>query len=184
LKIEEISWASTLTAFARSILNGEFRQGEILSAVTQSDYNSESGEIESETHEHIILVQQDCDLLQDHNKFSENSTNILNSILALPLVTEDKLRPQLAGSDIMRRIRVHQQERYHQLPAASQEMDLQSEGLPELFVDFRIWFSLSPRELKFQISSSGARRRCFLNSPYKEHFQNRFCGYLQRVALP
>jgi hypothetical protein len=173
-----------LSAYCQSITNGEFRQGEIISDVVQYEYNSLTGETEVNTHNYVILVQQDCDLVRENREFVEGRSPVLNGILLIPLVSEAALRESLPGSDVMRRIRQHQQERYYALASAREMVDLQALGLPELFADFRILFSITPMELRNQLNGPTAKRRCFLSSPYKEHFQTRFCGYLQRVALP
>ena len=61
--------------------------------------------------------------------------------------------------------------------------DALRQGLPELGVDFKRFFTIPTDELYVPITS-GAQRRCHLNSPYLEHLTTQFSGFLSRVALP
>ncbi len=90
------------------------------------------------------------------------------------------------GRDIFKRIRQNKDDRYHFLEAIPPELDRQRQGLPQLIVDFRKYFTLPSDEIFRQCSFSKnpAMRRCRLEMPYREHLQSRAAFYLQRVMLP
>jgi hypothetical protein len=59
-----------------------------------------------------------------------------------------------------------------------------NEGLSELAIDFKKYFTLPIEELYRRIEIGEAQRRCVLVSPYMEHVCNRFSYFLSRIALP
>jgi hypothetical protein len=175
-----------LAAYEISNLGIELRQGEIISSVVQYEFNSDTSEAEESRHGYIIVAHQDCDLLREFEKTSRGEPSVLNGIILLPLSTFEDLRPTLGAgaTGLVKDIRSHQRDRYHCLSPVEPNLDLQAEGIGELFADFRNVFTIGPQELMRQISHGHAKRRCFLANPYREHFQSRFSFYQQRVALP
>jgi hypothetical protein len=76
-------------------------------------------------------------------------------------------------------------ERFHFLADVPAALDHLGQGLPSLIMDFRRYFTLPGPEIYRQCGTTGgARRRCRLETPYREHLQHRAAFYLQRVALP
>ena len=63
-------------------------------------------------------------------------------------------------------------------------LDQRGEGLPELGMEFKRYFSLPTAEVYHRIQIGQAKRRCFLLSPYLEHFCTRFHYFNNRIALP
>jgi hypothetical protein len=166
-------------------LNNEFRQSEILTNLSQFTYDSTAGNVSYIVHEHSIILMQDCDLLWDYEARREGRDPYLNGILIYEAEPVERGRARLQGSDIWRRVRDNREERYHFLEAVPKEQDSLSEGLPGLIVDFRRFFTLSVVEIARQCSEpDGAKRRCRLEAPYREHLQSRAAFYLQRVMLP
>ena len=171
--------------FEKSADGTELRQGEILTGVTQFDYDSKSETALSSAQPYVIIVNQDCDLLRDFENVRDGKPNELNGVLFLPLLTETDIRGRQAiNTSIWREIKSHRHERYHLLPEILLEQDALRMGIPVLVADFRQMFTQPPAEVAQQIVQDSAHRRGRLISPYREHFQSRCSFYLQRVALP
>ena len=171
--------------------DGPLRQGEILCdlAQTQVALRSESEELVADTLEHpfVIVVSQDCDLDWDYKarigKAKEHK--LIPNVLFCEVSTAEAIR---GGGEINSakwgQIKINKDERYHFLQAAKPEEDVLGQGLPELGIDFKRYFTIATQEVYFQIKNSENIRRCLLNSPYLEHFSTRFAYYQFRVALP
>jgi len=134
-------------------------------------------------------VTQDCDLLWDFNerqKEDRASHKLLPSTLLCEVHTADELRGRnRIDSDSWRRVRENKDERFHYLRGVRPEEDALRQGLPNLAVDFKRYFSIPTDELYAQLrAEDGAHRRTHLLSPYLEHFCSRFAYFQQRVALP
>lgn len=163
----------------------ELRQSEIISNLIQYSYTPESGEVIETPHTFAIVLTQDCDLLRDYEARKDNKAPVLNGVLLFELLPVDVIRPKLPGGDIFRRIKRHSEDRYHYLEAVPKEQDLIGQGLSDAIIDFRRYYTISAPEIYRQCQlAEGAKRRCQLNIPYREHLQNRAAFYLQRVALP
>lgn len=173
------------------------RQGEIITNLVQVRLNLEElkgGNLLADRIEHpfAIVLTQDCDCIQDHSSrltSSGNSTRETPNIVFGEVHTADWMRdgnnPRKIDSDIWKRgVKGNKNERYHFLEAIRAEEDAQNEGLPELTIDFRRYFSIPTDEVYFRIEIGEARRRCRLVSPYLEHLGARFSFFSQRVALP
>lgn len=164
---------------------GELRQSEIITGITQFTYDPIVGEVLETQHPYAIILSQDCDLLRDYEARTNGGPTVLNGVLFFELEPVDVIRPKLAGGDILRRISRHSEERYHALEQVPPETDLIGEGLPALVIDFRRCYTLPAGEVYRQCAANdGAKRRCRLEMPYREHLQSRAAFYLQRVALP
>lgn len=164
--------------------NAEFRQGEIISGLIQYIYSPANGDLIEQAHPFVVIASQDCDLLQDFNKTKDGGDSDLNSILCYEARIASEIRTSVAGSDIWKRVIQNNDERYHALQAPPPVADAREEGLPDLVIDFKRFFSISSEDLRFQIGSGQAFRRSCLEPPYREHFQNRAAAYLQRVGVP
>lgn len=171
--------------YGRALAGREFRQGEILSDVSQFVFDQPSVEITEILHPYVIIASQDCDLLWDFESRKDNKGAQLNGILLYEAHDALKYRAQVPGSDIWKRIIQNKDERYHALESAAADFDLKEIGIPDLIVDFKRFFCLSPDQLSLQCSpGGGADRRCILEMPFREHFQSRAAFYMQRVSLP
>lgn len=176
-----------MPAYTITEMDGELRQSEIITGLVQFTYYPAAGEAIETRHPYAIVLTQDCDLLRDHEVRGDGRPTVLNGVLLFELEPVDLARPKLAGGDIFKRIKRHSEERYHLLQAVPAELDLLRQGLPELIIDFRRCYTMPPDEIYRQCGlegSDGAKRRCRLEMPYREHLQNRAAFYLQRVALP
>src|SRR5262249_16344710 len=129
-------------------------------------------------------LSQDCDLLWDYEAVAKAEPTELNGVLIYELEPAEKAREKIRGKDIWKRMRQNKDERYHFLEAVPPALDLCGEGLPDMMLDFKRCFSLPAKEIYRQMSQAdGAKRRCRLEMPYREHLQSRAAFYLQRVTL-
>jgi len=173
------------------VTNGPFRQGEVLTDVVQRRRSFQSlalaaSEIEEILHPYCIIASQDCDLEQDHDARHGGNTapdKIVPNVLLLQAVTKNELILGLApGSDIRRNVLGNKHDRYQILERVEAADDALGNGLPSLGVDFKRYFTVPTDELYAQLTS-GMQRRTQLSSNYLERFNQRFAGYLSRVAL-
>jgi hypothetical protein len=96
---------------------------------------------------------------------------------------EDKTGKRELSSDQWARVRQNKDERYQFLQKVLPQEDADGEGIPELGIDFKRYFTVPTDEVYYRLES-GARRRCQMRSPYLEHLSTRFGYYQFRVALP
>ncbi len=174
--------------YESSVLDGALRQAEIVSDIVQ--VKLQSGEQENKppgvelVHPFAVILSQDCDLNWDFKARQENRQFSLPNVLFCEVVTAQELRgTQEIRSDIWKRIRQNQDERYQFLQAIPPENDAQGLGLPELGLDFKRYFTIPTEEVYRQVVVS-AKRRTRLLSPYAEHLGSRFFQFQSRVALP
>jgi hypothetical protein len=138
-------------------------------------------------HPLVVTLSQGCDLEQDFlaRLGSVKPDKIVPSVLLGEVVIATEFRSALPmGSKIWDRVRQNNDERYHFFQDVTKEFDALGEGLGELGVDFKRFFTMPTDELYYRIKTGEAKRRCCLQSPYLEHFCTRFANYLGRVALP
>jgi hypothetical protein len=175
--------------YQRSDLAGPLRQAEIVSGLSRAFLNLEAlatGElrVDLETYRFAVVVNQDCDLEQDHAARALGSADkLLPSVLFLPAVPFEDLRAAL-DRDIWRRIAKNKDERYQFLQRVVAEDDAQNEGLPALGIDFKRCFTIPTDELLFRFREANAWRRTRLTTPWAEQLSSRFAYYYARVALP
>jgi hypothetical protein len=143
------------------------------------------------THPIALILTQDCDLEQDfhvRNPETKPSDKLIPSVLLCQVFTAVELRgdPKQGGkgSEMWKRISQNKDERYHFLQKIEPWSDRLNEGLPELAIDFKKYFTLPTEELYRRVEIGEAQRRCVLVSPYMEHVCIRFSHFLSRIALP
>lgn len=178
--------------------DGALRQGEILTNLKQFRLNIESlrsGKPLAEPiiHPFAIIVTQDCDCEQDYKPRKDNivSNAIIPSILFCEVVAAESLRYRDKGnktvdinSTVWGQVRINKNERYHFLEEIPITEDSLGEGLPELALDFKRYFTIPTEEIYYRIEIGEAKRRCRLVSPYLEHLTSRFNYFQSRIALP
>jgi hypothetical protein len=175
---------------------GRVWQGEILENLVQIKVSIENVEGHEEgtidvvpvTHELVIVMSQDCDLEQDHDRRQAAEPGTLPNILFCDMYHAETLRLKVQAEEQLGRrdwkgITQNKNDRFHYLQRVEQNQDLQAHGLPALAIDFKIYFTLPAEELYARLGQ-GALRRCALNSPYVEHLAHRFFKFQSRVALP
>jgi len=145
-------------------------------------------------HPFAIVVTQDCDCEQDFKKRQVNdlvSDKIIPSILFCEVVAAEQLRNRdkdnkvrEINSTVWGQVRINKNERYHFLESVPAESDVLGEGLPELALDFKRYFTIPTEEVYYRLEIGEAKRRCHLISPYLEHLTSRFNYFQYRIALP
>ena len=175
-------------------LASALRQGEIITGLVQYIIDWDNTDIQhdeisyiSVKHPYTIVVSQDCDLDWDYQAraLGKSSSKILPNILFCEVVTAIDLRGKTEiNSGIWSNIKINKNERYQFLQQVTAEEDAYQEGLPELGVDFKRYFTIPTKEAYLQLEREHTKRRCRLKSPYVEHFSSRFYYFQSRIALP
>lgn len=166
--------------YQASVANTDLQQGEVLSVVTRLVaplprkvlLPDEYSPIE---HDLVIVLSQSCDLATRDGK--ENDLSVLLGEVWLESIAAPTVKE-------LTRIKQNVHLKYQYLRKFSSEDDAEKLGIGEnLIIDFRRVFTIPLPELLFQLNQT-AKRRCVLNSPYKEHLAARFAYFIARVALP
>lgn len=170
---------------------GPLRQGEIITNLRQSylqlaSLGLDKPIIQHYQHPYAIVATQDCDLDQDYKARNEQAgaDKRLPNVLFCQMITATELRGSAGlNSTIWTQVKINKHERYHFFQRITPEQDTLQQGLPELSVDFKRYFTV-PTDEVYERLKAEAQRRCRLVSPYLEHFSTRFAHYQSRVALP
>lgn len=145
-------------------------------------------EVEERFHPLAVIVTQDCDLTWDYEARrieQQSSHKLLPNILLCELWKADDLRGRQAiVSNIWKRIRQNQDERYHCLQACDASCDLGGAGFPPLAIDFKRVLTVPTEELYYRVSTGQVLRRSVLTGLFLQDLSNRFGYYHLRVALP
>lgn len=168
----------------------ELRQCEVMSDVVQHIFDATDNGTLFRRMPYVIILAQDCDLLRDYDSRTAGGPDVMNGVLLYEMETEAQARADdrpggKINTGIWRQIEGHNHERYHCLASITAALDLAGLGTPRLLIDFRRYFTIPARELERQINlPDGAKRRCRVDTPYREHLQGRAAFYFQRVTLP
>ncbi len=177
------------------------RQGELLSDVIELAIDldtifSESPNLAQKTHPFAFVVSQDCDLDWDfvaRDKQTQNHKKIPNALLCEVMLANDLARfildqiDNVANTKKSRtwaKVKQNKDERFHFFEKVDKSEDLQDEGISELGIDFKRYFTVPTEELYKRIEKGQTLRRCRLVSPYLEHLSTRFAYFQSRIALP
>ena len=189
-------------AASKAGIANSLRQGEILTDLVQIQVNLESIEtlqnptdylVNNVVHPYAIIVSQDCDLEQDFNfRFHKRGKerHRLPSVLFCEVIEAEELVQGERNQNIFqsKTVRKNFQDnndyRFHFIQAIPEEFDVLGQGLPELGIEFKRYFSMPTGEVYRRIKLSHTQRRCRLQSPYLEHFCDRFHYFNNRIALP
>ncbi|MFH0899103.1 MAG: hypothetical protein V2A73_00595 [Pseudomonadota bacterium] len=134
-----------------------------------------------------VIVTQDCDLEQDFKaRFSESVSpdKLLFGVLLCGVYEEDKVRTgthrpeaQKFSSREFKSVEQNQDPRYEYLgfvPNVGKK----------LVADFKDFFMTSCDFLYSEVDGNTVIRLAEMETPYREHVQQRFAWYLMRVGLP
>lgn len=136
------------------------------------------------SHRYVIVVSQDCDLEQDWKSRQAGKGGTLPNVLFFHGTELTIFRTDLPpGSKIWTRVSQNKDERYQVLEGVPSADDARKEGVPDLGIDFKRYFTLSTEDIYYQVENN-AQRRARLVSPYLEHFCVRAFAFQSRVALP
>lgn len=185
---------------------GALRQGEIITSVVDHQVSLETLplpegglRVDKRRHSHAIVLTQDCDLDWDYKAqrrilsgdcptATERAKLEARRVPGI-LFCEVNTATEIHGREGMHariwdQIKINKNDRYHFFQLIPTEADLLGEGLPELAIDFKRYFTIPTDELYWQINSGNAQRRTCLEHPYLEHLVQRFTSFLSRIALP
>lgn len=179
--------------YAKSAIGADcfLAQGEIVSNLVQIEIDLPSldlGKVGGNpvTHPLAIVLTQGCDLEQDYHASQDggNVNNKIPAVLFCDAIEASVLSARVHNERIWSQIKSNSHERYHFFQAVEQGFDACGQGLPEMGVDFKRYFTVPTTEVYYRIRRGEALRRCCLESPYLEHFCRRFANFLSRIALP
>jgi hypothetical protein len=172
--------------------NEELRQSEIISNLTYYSIEPNSDDpTQLDTAQgkvsYAIIATPDCDLLQAFKTPGGRSPTLL-SVLFFAMEEEAAMKQRVGyGSKEWKHVKQNEIDRFYFIHAVDAQNDLLGLGIPDAVVDFKRYFTLPPREVLRQCSSSGpakANRRCRLTDMWRQDMQQRAMSYMQRVALP
>jgi hypothetical protein len=183
-------WRNTFDIYTPSISESELRQGEIITGLTYYSYlpTEEEGKILliSEDIPYSVVATPDCDLHQLY-KFGNDKKKILD-VLLYPAEELGVFKPRIeAGTKEIKQMMQNRIEQIHYIDPVDSQFDLKGDGIPELFVDFKRYYSLPYPEIMRQIGAAdpaSAKRRCRLNDNWRENFRWRAMTYFGRVGVP
>ncbi len=134
-------------------------------------------------HHFVIVISQDCDLVQDFEARAAERESLLNLLLcdAFPEAEAHARFQNLP--DRWQKLKHNQMDRYQFLQAIAPQEDMLGQGLTALVMDFKDHFTLPTAEV-YERLIAGTGRRSRLLSPYLEHMIHRFYNFQSRVALP
>jgi hypothetical protein len=164
-------------------------QGEILSCVFRYHLDidtiddAEPG-FKKEQFKFAVVLTQSCDLAQDFRSRKENKPSQIPDVLFCQVPPAIELKTPELNAKIWDRVKINKDERYHFLEAVPKDFDSAGEGLPELGIDFKRYFTVPTNEVYARINRRETMRRTVLCSPYLEHLSSRFAYFLSRVGLP
>jgi len=169
--------------------SGALRQGELITGLAVYVRKRE-GFVEVR-HPFAIVISQDCDLDWDYQKIRSDppgdttgtGTKEVPHVLFAEAVTAKDAKATVRTSEFWKRVKQNKDERYQFLQSVTPEQDAEAEGLPELVLDFKRYFTI-PTAVVYQQINKSAKRRSRLVSPYLEHLCLRFSYFQIRVALP
>lgn len=202
-------------------LAGRLVQGEILGKVWEhvpleppvEVVAGQTVPVRSVFRERVVVLTQDCDLLQDFRvRFDDDGNEVdgadddprtVPHVLLCIGAPFDVLKGRLPGSDVKRRVKNNQDERYHTLAEAGVGADpqpdaVEEEGrqggeevgpdegvrvLPQLTFDFRHTLSLPTGLLYTAVLSGQVDRVALIPSPYILDLNQRFHGYHARIPI-
>jgi hypothetical protein len=142
--------------------------------------------MEKEIHHYAVVLTQECELDQDFKarQGANKPDKLIPNLLFCQVSTAEEIRGTISGSDIWKRVWQNKDERYHFLQKVDAACDALQQGLPELAIDFKRYFTVATEEVYKRIEINEAGRRCVLVGPYLEHLSSRFAYFIGRVALP
>jgi hypothetical protein len=146
-------------------------------------------------HDRMVVLTQDCDLLQDFNLRSadgftlDDLADVADNPRSVPSVALcdmfDEIKSRIAsGSAIFNAVKKNQNERYHtfaEAPVGSGEEELGV--LPALYLDFRKTVALPTPFLYEAVRAAGVSRLAVVPPFHIHDLIHRFHGYHSRVAV-
>ncbi|MGQ0714402.1 MAG: hypothetical protein ACT4PJ_11830 [Gemmatimonadaceae bacterium] len=179
---------------------GALRQGEILGEVwvhqplaPATAIQADGPLVASTNHRFMVVLHADCDLLQDYNErdrarkagaaVDQSHPSLVPQVLLCDAYEESHARSRVGASDLWRRIRQNQDERYHHIQSAA-IANVQGPAFPPLILDFRRTFAIFTEALYAPLETGEIHRLSLIPPVYLHDLMHRFFGYHSRVGLP
>lgn len=182
---------------------GALHQGEILSDVWEhivlypsvKAQQEQAFPVKSVHHDLLALMSHDCDLIWDFEaRFPDlqsketliaptDASETLAYVLCIELHTEERIKLQISGTDIWRRIKQNQDERYHHLDAASAG-NPPIITLPDLYIDFKKALMIPTQSLYEGLRIGDVKKLALIPDRYIHDLMHRFYSFLSRVSVP
>jgi len=181
--------------------SGALRQGEILKDVWEYRAEMPAAVLKDDQsvsfrpyhHAFVIVMTAECDLFHDYRiryeptadeaDKGESHPRLLQHLFLCDLFEQEEIRPLMAGSDIFRRAKRNQEERFHCLPEADIG-DPVTTHLPELFMDFHRTIGIHPFAIYEGVTQRDISRIAVVPPVYVHDLMHRYFGFLSRVGLP
>lgn len=185
--------------------SGALRQGEILANVWEHRTTTTLAtsavapvKVESYHHPAVIVMSADCDLAWDFEErfqshgghayepreVNDGAPKVLPYTLSCSLFPETAIRARPGmNSEVFRRIRGNQDERYHYLPAVQAE-GFDGTPLALAVIDFKRMIGLSTGGLYDGVMTGDVKRVAVVPPIYLHNLMHRFFSFLSRVGLP
>lgn len=178
------------------------RQGEVLANVlalqlkleSTSSYEPDSiYEANPIRHPYAIIVSQDCDLEQDFNyrygKMGNQRHEMPSVILCQAedideFIKSDLYRSLFTSRTFVGNFKNNNEFRYHFIQEVPSELSATDQRVPELGIDFKRYFGMPTADIYHRITLGQTQRSTVLESPYRDHFSQRFYNFNNRIALP
>jgi hypothetical protein len=134
-----------------------------------------------------VVLTADCDLEQDYNARTadpdESNPRVLAHALLFDLYAPSEIRPRTPGTDLWKRVRQNEDQRYHTVPAA----DIGSPPLgqlEEMCIDFRKGVGIPVAQIYEALRLGLVTRVAIIPDVWVHQIMQRCYGYLGRVGLP
>jgi hypothetical protein len=178
--------------------NGPLRQGELITGLTHffpEGYTAPDGspDFSGFVYGYSVALSPDCDLARDYESRTAAGRSTRATDSAAPtniffcevFPSEDLRTRNELRTEQWKRLKQNNDFRYQFLRSVLPEQDALRQGLPDLAIDFRSYFTIPSHDVYKQIEiKTDVNRRCVLTNPYLEHLTSRFAAFFARVALP
>lgn len=175
--------------------SGALRQGEVIRGLVEHRIVAPAGEIAPATvlttdpikRRLVVVMTADCDLLQDFNargtSDSEELPHVIPHALLFDLYDPAEIRPRAGSTDLWKRVRQNEDQRYHTL-AAADVGESASAAIPELCIDFRKGFGIPLAQIYEALRMGLVERVALVPDIWIQQLMQRCYNYLGRVGLP
>jgi hypothetical protein len=134
---------------------------------------------------YAIFLTPDCDLLQAFKARRGSAPSHIVDVLLFAVEASQTAKDRLRWSTKeWSHVAQNEVDRFYflkEIPSREAELP---DGIPDLVVDFKKYFTLPPQEIYQQINDNSCRRLVRLYDLWREDLQRRAMSYMQRVALP
>lgn len=177
---------------------GRLQQGEVIANLEEFQVVSgtSAGEVSylRRSHPYVVVMSADCDLLHDfeHRRAlaqqglaqgTDDNPRLLPHVILCEAYPEEDIRGSVHGSDLWKRIKQNQDERYHRLSAAVVG-NPPVRDLPDLYLDFKKTWSAPTEYLEGSLAGRMEMRLAVVPPVYLHDLMHRLFNFLGRVALP